>query len=46
MIFLGMKSGEELVFGLLLELFWAVLFVVMARWLFVVGLKRYSAYGG
>jgi ABC-2 type transport system permease protein len=46
MIFLGMKSGEELVIGLLLELFWAVVFVVLARWLFKLGLKRYSAYGG
>lgn len=46
MIFLGMKTGQELWLGLLLELFWAVLFVVLARWFFKVGLKQYSAYGG
>lgn len=46
MIFLGKIEGEGLIFGLLLELFWAVLFVFLARRLFTLGLKRYSAYGG
>ncbi len=46
MVFLEMKTGNELVVGLLMELFWAVLFMVLARVLFRVGLRRYSAYGG
>lgn len=45
-VFLGKIQGPELVNGLLLELFWAVLLIVIARWIFYVGLRRYSAYGG
>ena len=32
--------------GLLLELAWAGLFLVMTRWFYRRGLRRYSAYGG
>jgi ABC-2 type transport system permease protein len=46
MVFLEMKTGQALVFGLLMELAWAVVFMVLARVLFRVGLRRYSAYGG
>ena len=46
MVFLRMKTGGELWVGLVIELAWAVFFVVLARWLYRVGLKRYSAYGG
>jgi ABC-2 type transport system permease protein len=46
MVFLGMKTGTELWVGLLIELCWAVFFVVLARWLYRVGLRQYSAYGG
>ncbi len=46
MVFLQMKTGTELWTGLLVELGWAVLFVALARWLYRVGLRQYSAYGG
>ncbi len=46
MVFLGKKQGPELIEGLLLELGWAVFFVVLSRWLYRVGLRHYSAYGG
>jgi ABC-2 type transport system permease protein len=46
MVFLEMKTGQELVFGLLMELIWAVLFMVLARLLYKVGLRHYSAFGG
>ncbi len=45
-VFLGKIRGEELVWGLLGELAWAVVFFVLSRWLFRLGLRRYSAYGG
>src|SRR5262245_60292534 len=46
MVFLGLKTGPDLWYGLLIELGWAVLFVVLARALYRVGLRHYSAYGG
>jgi ABC-2 type transport system permease protein len=45
-VFLGKVKGWELVFHLFLELFWAVFFLALARGLYRLGLKRYSAYGG
>src|SRR5262245_18029478 len=45
-VFLGKISGDALWQGLLLEVGWALLFFVMTRWLYRVGLRRYSAYGG
>lgn len=45
-IFLGNIRGPELVRGVLLEIGWAVTFIVLARWLYARGLKRYSAFGG
>jgi viologen exporter family transport system permease protein len=45
-IFLGKVSGDALWQGLLLELAWAAVFLVMTRWFYRRGLKRYSAYGG
>jgi ABC-2 type transport system permease protein len=45
-VFLGKIQGEALVYGLLAELGWAVLFMVLANWLYRRGLRRYSAYGG
>ncbi len=45
-VFLGKVKGTELVIGLLAELFWAVFFMIVARTLYRVGLRRYSAYGG
>jgi ABC-2 type transport system permease protein len=46
MVFLGKVQGTELVFGLLAELSWALVFFGLARWLYQRGLRRYSAYGG
>jgi ABC-2 type transport system permease protein len=45
-VFLGKVSGPELMHGLLIELSWALAFVVLSRGLFKLGLRRYSAYGG
>jgi viologen exporter family transport system permease protein len=46
MVFLEMKTGQELIVGLALEAAWALLFFILARALYRQGLKRYSAYGG
>jgi len=45
-VFLGKVRGWDLVLHLALELFWAVAFMVLARTLYRIGLKRYSAFGG
>jgi ABC-2 type transport system permease protein len=45
-VFLGKVEGAELWFMLLGELIWAVAFMVLARVLFRIGLRRYSAFGG
>jgi ABC-2 type transport system permease protein len=45
-VFLGKVHGAELLQGLAGEALWAVFFIVAARVLYRVGLRRYSAYGG
>jgi ABC-2 type transport system permease protein len=45
-VFLRQVQGRALVADLLLELAWAVLLIVLSRFLFARGLRRYSAYGG
>lgn len=45
-VILRKVTGWDLVYGLLAELGWGVFFVVLSRWLYRRGLKRYSAYGG
>ncbi len=45
-VFLGKIQGTALWFYLLGELLWAVFFMVLARVLFRLGLRRYSAFGG
>jgi ABC-2 type transport system permease protein len=45
-VFLGKIKGTELVIGLFFEAAWAVVFLILGRWLYRVGLRRYSAYGG
>jgi ABC-2 type transport system permease protein len=45
-VFLGKVTGWDLVRGLLIEAGWAVGFVLLSRWLFRLGLRRYSAFGG
>jgi ABC-2 type transport system permease protein len=45
-VFLGKIQGEELAYRLLGEVLWALAFIVLARVLYRLGLRRYSAYGG
>jgi ABC-2 type transport system permease protein len=45
-VFLGKVKGVSLVYHLLGELVWALFFVVLARGLYRLGLRRYSAFGG
>jgi ABC-2 type transport system permease protein len=45
-VFLGKVQGTELGYLLLGELFWAIFFMVLARSLYRLGLRRYSAFGG
>jgi ABC-2 type transport system permease protein len=46
MVFLGEIRGEALVRELLIEACWVVALVLMTRWLYATGLRRYSAFGG
>lgn len=45
-VFLGKVKGTALFYYLLAEVFWVVFFLVLARVLYRLGLRRYSAYGG
>ncbi len=45
-VFQGKVKEMDLVVGLLAEAMWAGFFIVLARWLFHRGLRRYSAFGG
>jgi ABC-2 type transport system permease protein len=45
-VFLGKVKGTTLALHLLGELFWAVFFMLLARGLYRLGLRRYSAFGG
>jgi viologen exporter family transport system permease protein len=45
-VFLGKVQGRDLAHGLLAEAAWAVFFIVLARVLYRLGLRRYSAFGG
>lgn len=45
-VFLGKIRGWALVFGLILQAVWAGAFLMLARWLYRRGLRRYSAFGG
>jgi ABC-2 type transport system permease protein len=45
-VFLGKIQGEQLAWGLGLEFAWVVVFVILSRVTFHLGVKRYSAYGG
>jgi ABC-2 type transport system permease protein len=46
MVFLGKVQGPALVQGLIAEAAWAIFFIVLARVLYGLGLRRYSAFGG
>lgn len=45
-VFLGKVKGAALLLHLLGEFVWAVVFMLLARGLYRLGLRRYSAYGG
>jgi len=45
-VFLGKVKGMALVYNLLAEAGWAIGFMLLARGLYRVGLRRYSAFGG
>jgi ABC-2 type transport system permease protein len=46
LVFLGKVEGSALVQGLLTELAWAVALIILCRFLYARGLRRYSAFGG
>jgi ABC-2 type transport system permease protein len=46
MVFLGKVSGPQLTAELLAAAGWVVVLVLLSRWLYATGLRRYSAYGG
>jgi ABC-2 type transport system permease protein len=45
-VLLGKIQGADLVRGLIMEFVWALVFIGLTRWLYRLGLRRYSAYGG
>lgn len=45
-VFLGKVQGAELAWGLAIQLGWVLVFVVICRLAFYLGVKRYSGYGG
>lgn len=45
-VFLGKVRGAEMYEGLLIEIGWVVLFIVVSRVLWHRGVKRYSGFGG
>lgn len=45
-VFLGKVQDEDLPLALLIEAGWVLAFCLLSRWLFRIGLRRYSAYGG
>jgi len=45
-VILGKVQGAALAQGLVIEAMWAVGLVLLSRWLYRRGLRRYSAYGG
>ena len=46
MVFLEKKQGDELIVGLAIEFAWAVSLILLSRWMYRLGLRRYSAFGG
>ncbi len=45
-VYLGKVQGNDLIWGLALEAFWALFFAWLARYLYRRGLRHYGAYGG
>ena len=46
MVFLEKVHGTDLIVGMLIELGWAIGLILLSRWLYRLGLRHYSAYGG
>jgi ABC-2 type transport system permease protein len=44
-IILGQTGGEQLLLGFAIELFWLLVFIGLYRWMWLRGLRRYSAVG-
>jgi ABC-2 type transport system permease protein len=45
-VFLGKIQGPALAHGLILEFAWVIVSIILCRFLFFVGTKRYSGFGG
>ncbi len=45
-VFLGKVPEDQLVWELGLEVFWLVVLILLAKWMYWKGLQRYSGYGG
>jgi len=45
-VFLGKVSGPDLYWGIAVEFAWVLFFMVLSRWLWNHGVKRYSGFGG
>jgi ABC-2 type transport system permease protein len=45
-VFLGRIEGMALLWGLVQQFVWSMIFIVLACWLYRLGLKHYSAFGG
>lgn len=45
-VFLGKLQGADLAWGLALQAFWVLFFIVLCRLTFYLGVKRYSGFGG
>jgi len=45
-VFLGKIPREELLQGLAMQLAWVVFFMLLCRWAYARGVKRYSGFGG
>lgn len=45
-VFLGKIQGADLAWGMALQLFWTVTFIVLCRVTFRLGVRRYSGFGG
>jgi viologen exporter family transport system permease protein len=46
MVFLEKKEGFELLIGIGVEAGWAIALMLLSRWMYRLGLKHYSAFGG
>jgi ABC-2 type transport system permease protein len=45
-VFLGKVTGPDLAWGLLIEAAWLLFFILLSRFMFRFGVKRYSGFGG